>query len=207
VWTLSDFFPTAIPETGMTPSEGELHYGLFRTDESEKPAARIVRDLFSGRIPLACNNGFEDAVADEDDGLVPAQWSMTGRDVAFAQDRAVARTGVASARLTPRTGAATGSLSITPPNGAVGGGESVEVRAWARGESAVLVVEWFDRRGRRLDRSASQPLAGTEAGWTTLDVTADAPARSAYLRIELVARKATAPVWFDDVFFRKTQRQ
>lgn len=210
VWTLNDLLPSALPDGRAKTPDAEFHYGLFRTDGSEKPAARVVRDTFCGRPPIAFNNSFEEMVAAEDGNLVPARWSMAGSDVAFADDATVARSGVASARLTPTAAGATASLSITPPNGAAWAGQHVSVRAWARSSDeqgkAFVVIEWFDRHNYLLRRSSSRPLPPASTAWSRLEVTARAPARAAYLRIELVAQHLTAPVWFDDVSFQKTRR-
>jgi hypothetical protein len=205
IWTLSDFLPFAVPDEDLKGSDLELHYGLLRTDGSEKPSARVVRDIFSGRAPIVFNNGFEEAVEAEDGHPVPARWSMGGSSVAFADDRTVARAGAASTRLTPLAPDATASVSITPPNGAVRSGERVSVKAWARGEGgeALVVIEWFDRHNSLLRRSASRPLRPEPGIWRRLAVRGRAPAEAAYVRIDLVARHPAAAVWFDDVSFRK----
>jgi hypothetical protein len=210
VWTLTDFLPSALPDGRVKIPDAEFHYGLFRTDGSEKPAARVVRDTFCGRPPIVFNGSFEEMVAAEDGNLVPARWSMAGSDVAFADDATVARSGVASARLTPKAAGATASLSITPPNGAARAGQHVSVRAWARSSDeqgkALVVIEWFDRHNHLLRRSSSRPLQPASTAWSRLEVSARAPGRAAYLRIDLVAQHLTAAVWFDDVSFQKTRR-
>jgi hypothetical protein len=207
IWTLHDFVPEAVPDRVVTPLDPELHYGLLRVDGSEKRAVGVVRAAYSSRAPVAFNNGFEEAVPDERGELVPAEWSMLGSGAAFADDRAVARSGVASARLTP-LGEGTASLSIAPPNGGVRTGVRVTVQAWARmaGTGVVFtVIEWRDRHNRLLRRDASSPLhPGPE--WGRLLLTARAPTQAAYLRIDLVSQEATAPVWFDDVSFQRGPR-
>jgi hypothetical protein len=208
IWTLNDLLPSALPDGRVKIPDAELHYGLFRTDGSEKPAARVVRDTFCGRPSIEFNGGFEEMVAAEDGNLVPARWSMAGRDAAFAADATVARSGIASARLTATAAGATASLSITPPNGAARAGQHVSVHAWARSSDeqgkALVVIEWFDRHNHLIRRSSSRPLQPASTAWSRLELTARAPARAAYLRIDLVAHHLTAAVWFDDVSFQKT---
>jgi hypothetical protein len=209
IWTLYDFLPSAFPDGADTTADAELHFGLLRTDGSEKPAARVVRRTFARRAPLVFNNGFEEAVEAENGALVPAQWSMTGPAVGFGVDPTVARSGAASARLTPAGGPATASLSITPPNGAVAPGGRVLLRAWVHGSAttsstAFVVAEWFDEHNAVLRRRASRPVHPRPDDWTPLVVTARAPKGTAYVRIDLVADRATGPLWFDDVTFRRS---
>ena len=129
---------------------------------------------------------------------------MQGEHVVFAVDRAAAKEGRASARIAP-SAASSGSLSITPPNGGLRGGERVALGVWARrahtGGRVFAVVEWFDRAQRLLGRAASRPLPPGSTSWRRLHVAARAHRRAAYLRIDLVAQHVTGPVWFDDVAF------
>ena len=204
VWVLDDLRPAAVPDRTVVDTDPELHYGLFRTDGSAKPAAAVVRAAFSGTPPLAFNAGFEDAAVADAGDAVPAQWSMQGEQVVFAVDRAVASEGEASVRIAP-SAAGSGSLSITPPNGGLRGGERVALSAWARradaGGRVFAVVEWFDGARRLLGRAASEPLPTSSITWRRLHVVARAPRRARYLRIDLVALRVTSLVWFDDVAF------
>lgn len=205
VWTLNDLFPAAVPDRVVRETDPELHYGLFRTDGTAKPAAAVVRAAFSDAPPLAFNEGFEEAVTAEAGAPVPAQWSMQGDRVSFASDTDVARTGRASARITP-VGTGSGSFSISPPNGGLRGGERVAVGAWARGADTggrvFTVVEWLDDAGRLVGHAASR-ASQPGVTWRRQLVTARAPRRAAYLRVALVARAVTAPVWFDTVTFTR----
>ena len=206
VWVLDDLAADAVPDRRVEEDDPELHYGLFRTDGSAKPAAAVVRAAFSGEPPLAFNGGFEEAVESETGASAPARWSIQGTD-AVAVDRAVARQGAASARIGASAGA---SLSVTPPDGGLRGGERIAVGVWARRAGPAgrvfAVVEWLDRARRRVGLAASRFLPADASGWRRVGVTARAPRGAAYLRIALVVGETAAPVWFDDVSFTRSQR-
>ena len=206
VWLLDDLRPVAVPDREVVAADPELHFGLYRTDGTAKPARAAVRSAFSGRETLAFNGGFEEAVVAETGADVPAKWSMQGR-VVFSVDRSVAREGRASARVAPGAAATgSGSLAITPPNGGLRGGERIKLGVWARRAGprgrVFAVIEWFDRANRRLGRAASPVLPPAVTDWRRLSVEARAPRRAAYVRIDLVAAGVAAPVWFDAVSFR-----
>jgi hypothetical protein len=205
VWLLDDLRPEAVPDRRVSESDPDLHFGLFRTDGTAKPAAAVVRSAFSNRTRFPFNAGFERAVAAEEGPDVPAEWSMQGAHVAFAVDPDVAKEGRASARITP-DGTGAGSFAITPADGGLQGGERVTVDAWARraapGGRVLVAIEWLDPSGRTLGRAASAPLPAVTT-WRRLRAVGRAPRRAAYLRIALVADAVTRPVWFDAVRFAR----
>jgi hypothetical protein len=206
IWALEDLAPAAVPNRVPLPTDPELHFGLFRTDGTAKPAAAVVRAVFMrGVAPASFNGGFEQAVTGEDGRAVPAQWSLDG-DAAFTEDPEQRREGARSARVVLARPDATASLSIVPPDAAAPAGRDVVVRAWAERSSAAgsvfLVVEWRNAADRVVGRDASQPVATTGA-WQRLAVAAHSPRGAAYARIELVVRGTTAPAWFDGVSFRR----
>jgi hypothetical protein len=142
-----------------------------------------------------------------DSGIaVPAQWQTHGGGVVFTDDRSVAASGSASARMAPY-GAGSGSFSIVPPDGGARAGVAVQVDASAQRSdpngSVFLLVEWHDRAVQLLRRDASEPLAADATTWGRLSVSARAPRNAAYARVDLVANAITAPVWFDDVTFSR----
>ena len=51
VWTLNDFSPGIIGCAGPITRTEELHFGLYRTDGTPKPAEPILRDAFHGNPP------------------------------------------------------------------------------------------------------------------------------------------------------------
>lgn len=207
IWALDDFLPEALPVWSGQNREAELHFGVFRLDGSAKPAAATVRAAFAGSPPLSFNNGFEQSVDGGGDVDVPAVWSRSDTPVAVASDRAIFRSGQASARLSALAGTPLrGSLSVAPVACAVLRGDRVELavsnRRSERSVLAFAVLAWFDRLGSRIGQARS--LRGDMAPglWTRLRVRAVAPARATYVRIELVARGPKGSVWFDDVTFR-----
>jgi hypothetical protein len=209
---LDDLRPAAVPDRTVAETDPELHFGLFRTDGSAKPAAAVVRRAFSGAPPLGFNGGFEHAVAADAGTAVPAKWSMQGEQALFALDRDAAKEGGASARVAPTTTpAGSASLSITPPNGGLRGDERVVLTAWARradaGGRVFAVVESFDGARRLVGRVATAPLPSDSTSWRRLYVAARAPRRARYLRIDLVVQHATGPVWFDGVSFGVSPRR
>jgi hypothetical protein len=205
VWLLGDLRPEAVPDRRVAETDPELHFGLFRTDGTAKPAAAVVRSAFSNRTRFPFNGGFERAVAAEAGPDVPAEWSTQGAHVAFALDSGVAKQGRASARITP-DGTGAGSFAITPPDGGLRGGERIVADAWARraapGGRVLVAIEWLDPSGRVLGRATSAPLPAVTT-WRRLRAAGRAPRRAAYLRIALVADAVTRPVWFDGVGFTR----
>ncbi|TML25568.1 MAG: hypothetical protein E6G32_00205 [Actinobacteria bacterium] len=206
VWVLDDMVPNAVPNAVVTDLNPELHFGLFRLDGSAKPAADLVKTVFSQGAPVSFNEGFEQAVTSEVGTAVPAQWSMTG-DASFADDTTVAAEGSASARVALRSTDATASYSIVPPNGGVEDRTGIAVGALARraapGGSVFLVLEWLNASHQVLGRVGSVPLQSAAGEWGQLHVSARAPHRAAYARVELVVRGTTTPVWFDRVSFSR----
>jgi hypothetical protein len=207
IWVLDDLTPAAVPDHVAHENDPELHYGLYRVDGTAKPGSEIVRDSFDGAAPVGFDGGFEDAVPSGSGIPVPADWQMSGHNVVFTRDPTVAASGVASARMAPYGGGGTGSFSIVPPDGGVGGGQPITVTASAEradpnGE-VFVVLEWHDGANRLLRRDASPLLPADATTWTSLTVSGDAPRDAAYARVDLVARDVTAPVWFDDVSFSR----
>ena len=204
IWVLNDFVPSAVPNHKPELGDPDLHYGLFRVDGTEKPAASTVRDVFSDQLTLGFNNGFEDSVASSSGELVPAEWEMHGANMSFADDATTAATGSASGRMTPN-GIASGSFSIVPPDAGVRQGDYASVTAWARradpAGKVFAVLEWTARSGRVIRRDASVPLPSGFGLWSQLYVSGVAPRNAAYVRIDLVGDGITNAVWFDDVSF------
>jgi hypothetical protein len=206
VWALDDLVPAAVPDRTALPSDPELHFGLFHTDGTPKPAASVVRAVFArGAAAPSFNGSFEQAVASDDGTTVPAQWSMDG-NATFAEDHETTRQGALSARVILSRPNATASLSIVPPDAAVRRGTRIAARAWADRSTATarvfLVIEWRNANDRLVQRDSSPPLRATH-DWRQLAVAARAPRGAAYARIELVVRGAADPVWFDGVSFTR----
>jgi hypothetical protein len=205
IWTYSDFEPGAIP--GPPVQEAEYHFGLFRTDGSAKPAASVVRSLFTKSKPsLAFDNGFESPVVDAQGRPFPAEWSArVSSNVVAAQDASVARTGHASALLRSLDGRpGDGFLYVTPVAAAVPSGATVRASVWvlrrSPGAEIRLGIDWLNSDGRHY-RTRETRLATSGSAWTQLVITARRPRAARSLRILLRTARSPGSVWFDDVRF------
>src|SRR5207245_9566716 len=161
-------------------------FGLFRLDGSAKPAADLVKTVFSQGAPVSFNEGFKQAVRAEVGGPVPAQGSMTG-DGSFADDTTIAAEGSASAGVALRSTDATASYSIVPPNGGVEDRTGIAVGALARraapGGSVFLVLEWLNASHQVLGRAGSVPLQSAAGEWGPLHGSGRAPHRAGHARV------------------------
>jgi hypothetical protein len=207
IWVLDDFTAEAIPIEPALRQPSEYHFGLFRLDGSEKPAAAAVRGLFGvGRPSLAFDNGFEQGVSDGRGGTVPAEWSAhadTGMEL--ARDPAVAHRGVASARLRSLDGTAgRGFFYVAPVDAAALAGAtataSVWVRVASRGADVRLALDWLDGASGSISTRYSPP-ARNASGWVRLMLRARRPANGRSIRIYLIGSRVRGSVWFDDVAF------
>ena len=207
VWVLDDFTADAIPIEAALREPPEYHFGLFRVDRSEKPAAAVVRELFArGRPSRAFGGDFETGA---DDGVgtdVPAEWSAHGdTNMEIVQDTAVAHTGRASARIRSQDGVPGHAyLYVAPIDAAALAGARASVSAWTRvaspGADVRLEVDWLDGGSHYLSRASSRPAA-SGGGWRRLVLHTRRPARARSVRIYLVGARVAGSVWFDDVSF------
>lgn len=205
IWVLDDFTADGIPDGPAPPPE--YHFGLYRLDGTEKPAAATVRALFAaGRPSLAFDNGFEDAVANGFGGTLPAEWSAHG-DVTMelARDPGVARSGVASGRIRSLDGRpGRGYLFVAPIDAAALPGATAVASAWVHVESpgadVRIGLDWLDGSSRWLASRDSLP-APSAAGWVRVALRSRRPARARSVRIYLRAAGVTGTAWFDDVSF------
>jgi hypothetical protein len=207
VWALDDFTADAIPVEPAQRIPAEYHFGLFRLDGTEKPAAAVVRRMFAaGRPSLDFDNGFEHGVSNGFGGLVPAEWSLHGdTNMEVVQDTGVAHTGVASARLRSEDGVPGHAyLYVAPIDAAALAGATASASVWARvaspGADVRLEVDWLDGASRYLSRATSLP-ARSGGGWRRLVLRTRRPARARSVRIYLVGARLTGSVWFDDATF------
>ena len=196
IWALDDFVAGAIPQAGEGFPEQEHHFGLFRTDGTAKPAAATIRRLFAGRAETGFNGGFEQAVRAEDGTAVPAVWGSVG-ELRLVHDRATARTGTAAARIDGPRGV-NGTFLATPVLGDLAG-TALEATTWVRGRGGTvrLGLVWFASNGRVIGRRWASIAA--DRRWRRAAVAQTAPARAAYVRVEIHARELTGPAWVDDV--------
>ncbi len=198
LWILDDFAAGAIPASDVHEKETEYRFGLFREDGSAKPAASTVRRLFTGRRDDAFNGGFEAAAAAEDGSSVPSVWGSVG-ELRLVRDPAVARSGVASARVAGPPGRS-GMFLVTPVAAPVRAARA-RLAAWVRGADATVrvAIAWFGPAGRQMGLSWTSVPAGDS--WRRAVVEARPPAGAAFARIVLEARQLQGAAWIDDVSF------
>jgi hypothetical protein len=199
-WTLNDFTAGAIPASGVASSPAQYKFGLYRTDGTAKPAARVVQAAWAGAAYPAdlMDLGFENAA-----GQSP--WTPYMPELGVAtKTTAVARSGKWSVTLknTGKTAAGSPSYRVAPivP---VQAGQKWHAEVWARGNAATgatqIALSWFDSANRWLGGASSAGLPAGTTGWTKLTVDQVAPAGAASLQIHLKSGANTGAVWFDDV--------
>jgi hypothetical protein len=205
VWVLDDFTPEAIP--GGPVGAPEYHFGLFRLDGTEKPAAAVVRELFgAGRPSLAFDNGFEGAVSDGHGGDLPAEWSAhADPNMEIVRDPAVAHSGMASARLSSLDVApGRGFLFVAPIDAAALLGSTAVASAWVKlpsaGPDVRIGLDWLDGASHYVATRDSRPAVAS-GGWVRVTVRSKRPAHARSVRIYLKGAGVSGPVWFDDVTF------
>lgn len=233
-WSYADFTATAIPPSDTASNPREYHYGLLRTDYSEKPAATFMRALNAGAaLSGDFNNGFEQI----DPSGLPVLWRLwtrpcgsipagaCGFQADFAVDRSISYEGTVSARISNGISNQYGipGYFLSPPMVTVPG-QSYTVTAVARGDKVVGVarinVSWYTQSGCFIASQASPSLPPGSSNWTPLSVTFTLPNSNpsrgcgggvpAYVEIHLESG-APSPVgggtvWFDDVQFRAITR-
>ncbi|MFI5889884.1 cellulase family glycosylhydrolase [Actinoplanes sp. NPDC051513] len=199
-WTLNDFATGAIPASGVAQSPAQYRFGLYRTDGTAKPAARVVQAAWAGTAYPSdvLDLSFENAAGQ-------SAWSDYLPELGVAtKTTAAARSGKWSVTLknTGKTAAGAPSYRVSPivP---VQPGQKWHAEVWARGNAATgatqIALSWFDVNGRWLGGASSASLPAGTTNWTKLTVDQTAPAGAASLQIHLKSGANTGAVWFDDV--------
>ena len=203
-WIFSDFSPGAMPQASKA---NDYDFGLYRRDNSLKPAAASVRAFFGGAISLSFNNGFEAGV-DTPLGPMPAEWRVDrATEARFALDTQVAHTGHASALISSSGGdnQAVPAFYSAPISPQVVPGQVYAAAAWARGLNATgstrVALSWFSASGAYVGQTESMPLAAGTTSWTYLVAQGAAPVSAAYVLIYLKSSDNSGTAWFDDVSF------
>ena len=229
-WSYADFAANAIPPSHVASNPLEYHFGLLRTDYTEKPAAKFIRERNQGAPPTTeFNNGFERP----DDAGLPLLWRVYARpcdafpppgcgyQAQFARDTSVAHTGNASARISAGVSnhAGTPAFYLSPPTPTLPG-HTYTLSAFAQGKnvsgSTRVNISWYSESGCFMGASASATLPAGTSDWTQLSVTAALPSTSnpavcsgalpSYVELRLESG-GTAPgggiAWFDDVRFKE----
>lgn len=203
-WILSDFAAGAIPPSRTADDNREYGYGLYRTDGTPKPAARVVSAAFHGHIAATIDGGFghESIRAG---ATVAGAWRVNLPDVAeFAVDHVTTRSSAASVRIANSGGSLANPPAwyATPVQPVLPGGRwtaSAFVRGHATTGGTRVALAWYDEAHRLLSQSVSAMLPASSSGWTRLTATGAAPqnARSVLVVLESWDNDGTA--WFDDV--------
>jgi hypothetical protein len=202
-WTLYDFSPAAIPGEQQP---AQYAFGLLHANGTRKPAAAVIRRLFTGGgVSRAFNAGFDQAVATPG-GALPALWRLwQPGQASFGWDRAVGHDTRGSARISGSRGVGTGmpGFFIDPVQPQVAPGDRYRVTAWVRGDQAtgrtVVNITWLNDNGVFLSGTDSASLPAGDTQWTELQVTAVAPPGAAAAQIWLKSAHDAGTVWFDDV--------
>ncbi len=202
-WTLYDFSTAAIPSQQQP---AQYAFGLLRADGTDKPAAAVIRRLFTGRgVSPAVNADFDQAV-DTPGGQLPAVWRLwQPGQASFGWDAAVGHDSRGSARISGSRGVGTDmpGFYTDPVQPQVTPGARYRVTAWVHGQNAtgknVVNITWLDDNGVYLSGTDSASLPAGDTPWTRLAVTAVAPPGAAAAEIWLKSAHDQGTVWFDDV--------
>jgi hypothetical protein len=207
-WAYSDFGATSIPMNLKVGSDQrQYHYGVFRTDYSEKRAAQSLRSYFGGAaLDTSVNNSFELV----DSSGLPLYWRLwknptSGYDATFAYSEEQARTGKSSGKITNSTDSNDKPAFYLSPVINTVPGVNYTATVYAKGVNATgsnrITIAWFDVNGSYINNCASTTLPAGNSDWTLLSVSCVAPANAAYPEIHLQSSGNTGAVYFDDMNF------
>jgi hypothetical protein len=202
-WTLYDFSRAAIPGKQQP---AQYAFGLLHANGTRKPAAAVIRRLFTGGgVSRAFNANFGQAVATPS-GALPSLWRLwQPGQASFGWDSAVGHDARGSARIQSSRGVGTGmpGFYTGPVQPRVTPGVRYRVTAWVRGHDAtgrtVVNISWLNANGVFLGGTDSAGLPAGGTPWTELAVTAVAPPGAAAAQIWLKSAHDAGTVWFDDV--------
>lgn len=228
-WAYADFTKNAIPPSNTGSNPVEYHFGMLRTDYSEKPVAGFLRNLNrGGPIVQDINGGFEQA-SDKGTPLLWRQWARPctdfpppacGYSAEFHVDTQVSHRGKASGRIGHAISSSYGRpaffLSPTLPTLP---GHFYRASAYARGKdisgTTRITVSWYTQTGCYIGGQSSASLPAGTSGWTPLSVSFTFPATTdskvcsgmpaSYVELRLESGAASpdggGTAWFDDVRF------
>jgi hypothetical protein len=198
-WILSDFTASAMPRAAAGP---QYSYGLRRTNGSWKPAAAVVRQLFTGAPPIDIDPSFE---RERSGGLVLGSWSAfatSGGTATVARD--VVRTGHAAVCFSRTRGTATAVPSVVQEFPILRTGAQVAASAYVRRFNATgrerIGLAWLDADGHYLGQTES--ALSSLPGWTMVRVVANAPTRAASFQVHLKASSESGRACYDDAVVR-----
>ena len=200
-WTLHDFSATVMPGGTMIPDE--YHFGLFRSDNTIRPAGNVVTTWFTtGKSSLDVPNG--SFTSETPDG-VPTWWmSYYAQYGSVVVDKATGHDAVGSVRFS-RTGTPAGGVPsiMIEPTLPIVAGQTWSVSGWARGTSATgysrIGITWFDRKGTYMFNSESVGVPQGTSAWQQLRVSVRVPVGAASMLVGLRSAGNSGTVWFDDI--------
>jgi hypothetical protein len=201
-WTDSD----VAPQYCHNCPAAEMHFGLFRTDGSAKPAAAVVLSIFQHATQTpSLNFGFEDDTAG-----YPSLWIETASNYGyFGHDHSTSHSGSWSAYIQDSSFDSAHGVSpawtVNVPE-SIQPGRSYRAAVWTKAVAndghVMVALIWTDITGNVLGSTLSTPLGyGTTPGWVQLSVASTPPSNAAYAKIALISQSNDGTVWFDDVSF------
>ncbi len=202
-WGYSDFTASAIP---AGTSDRERYFGLRRVDGTWKPAANVIKNMFSGQSSPAlescdCQFSRED-VAPYSGSL--GSWRVF--DASAAGQAGVDRTagvGGSPAGYLGSTGGDNYQVPALYQGFLLLGHATVTLSAKARLVNATgwthLSVAWFDRNEGYLGTTDSTNAVNGQSAWQTLTVTATKLQGATAAQVHLKSYGNAGTVYFDDV--------
>lgn len=197
-WILSDFTSTA--STSTNPAQ--YHYGLRRLDGTWKPAAAVVKQVFTGTLGADdADGGFEREV--NNGGARLGSW--TPYDTAdgvgtVATD--VVRSGAQSVCFTGTGGSSSAVPSVQQSFPVLAAGRTITVTGYVDRANPTggerIGVAWFDVNGHYLGQKEST-YANQAGVWQQLSVSAVAPAGATVAQVHLKTSNESGRACWDDV--------
>jgi hypothetical protein len=199
-WTLNDFTANGVP-TGTRAAE--RYFGLRRTDGSWKPAATVVRAVFSGTASTDIDGGFE---REQNGASVLGAWTVfDAADGVGVVSRTTHRTGTASICFSATRSSPGRVPSVLQAFPVLESAQVTTAAAWVMRRAGTgadrISLAYFDAAGRYLRQVESAP-AHLQGGWEQLTVHASAPAGAAAVQVHLKAGNETGRACYDDVVVR-----
>jgi len=202
VWTDSD----VLPQYCRNCPAAQMHFGLYRTDGTAKPAAAVVKSIFQRVTQTPVTNlSFESDVAG-----YPQGWVETAPNYGvFGHDHSTSHSGSWSAYIQASSFDAAHSQSpawaVNIPQ-LIQPGRTYTATTWTKAVnddgSVFVAIVWSDLTGHGLGYTLSSALSqGNTPGWVQLSVSSAAPSNAAYAQIALISQNNDGTVWFDDVTF------
>lgn len=202
VWQLNDLVQAGVP-TPEAYDPTQLHFGLFHSDGTAKPAAAVVKSLFgTGALPILLGPNLTPA----EEG-VPLGWNSSGPGTGTFSWSATA--GPDNSPAVEITASHTqASWMQMAKLGAVQSSErlSATVKISATGEVGwnALAISWFGPQSQYLGNSFATPTSPLTDNWQTLSVTSVAPVDASWATLYLESAYNLGTVRFSNVTLNRT---